>query len=148
LCACSGSKQSQASDEVEDAPEVGRRRFVSESLAGALSLSAAAGAFSSLLFPISSAVASSPSVGGDAAGSPNSDILDRFGIDLSSQQQRSSKWPRDSPSPLPTTKRSAQELTQDYGAGSGAAGEEEGSDAQRAVRDALQRKQIDPRTHG
>jgi hypothetical protein len=101
-----------------------------------------------------------------ASDDPSSDdILDRFGLDLSSSPpappQRSSKWPKDSPSPLPTTKRSAQELTQDpdpasaVAAGKDDRGDDDGgfggsvpSDMQNALRNAAKKKVIDPRTHG
>ena len=93
------------------------------------------------------------------------DLLNQFGLGLSSSSNRnptsipshhqtSSKWP-DSPSPLPTNKRSAQELTRETTedvvppeVAVGKEKEETDSDLQRALFQSGQRKQIDPRTHG
>jgi hypothetical protein len=129
--------------------EVCRRRLVAQVLAATSALSISSNPLST--FPIAGADEPPPNAS-------SSDILDRFGLDLSSssptQQQRSSRWPKESPSPLPTTKRSAQELTQDPDADPGApladdhVGGGENSDMQKAVKEALKRKQIDPRTHG
>jgi hypothetical protein len=127
----------------------GRRKFVSKILSKASAIATMIGY-----------------VGQDAASAADSgDILDQFGLDLAApsgiqQVQRSSKWPRESPSPLPTRKKSAQELTRDPDppapASSSAPGAPPGADADdtgnndmaNALRDASQKKRIDPRTHG
>lgn len=71
------------------------------------------------------------------------DELDAFGQEL---QQQSGRWP-DSPSPLPSMKRSAQELTMEANA-TAAAAAAASSDMQSAIERASKKKQIHPRTHG
>jgi hypothetical protein len=128
----------------------GRRKFVSEILSKASAIATMIGY-----------------VGRDAASAADSgDILDQFGLDLAApsgiqQLQRSSRWPRESPSPLPTRKKSAQELTRDPDPPApasssaldalpgGADADDTGNDDMaNALRDASRKKRIDPRTHG
>lgn len=72
--------------------------------------------------------------------------LEQVGKGWSSPQESekvTSKWP-DSPSPLPTTKKSAQELTQPDNNAMGS----QQSDLQNALEKAAKKKRVDPRTHG
>lgn len=59
--------------------------------------------------------------------------------DFDSFAQELKRWP-ESPSPLPTTKRSAQELTSDE--------KKAVSDMEKALNESSKKKKIDPRTHG
>jgi hypothetical protein len=94
-----------------------------------------------------------------ASAADSGDILEQFGLGLAApggvqQAQRSSKWPRESPSPLPTRKKSAQELTRDPDPPSTStldapdADADDSNDMAKALRDASRKKRIDPRTHG
>lgn len=119
--------------------------------------------FFSEILSKASAIAMIGFVGSDVASAADSgDILDQFGLDLAApsgvqqQVQRSSRWPRESPSPLPTRKKSAQELTRDPDPPESSSSSPEapgadandGNDMAKALRDASRKKRIDPRTHG
>ena len=143
---CPSLRQSDNVNEETRETGAGRRKFVTEILCKASAI-AMIGGFGS---------------GGGAAASDadSGGILDQFGLNLAAptgvqQVQRSSKWPRESPSPLPTRKRSAQELTRDpdppsstLGAQDADAEADAGNDMEKALRDASRKKRINPRTHG